>query len=146
MTFPTEPNAQMSAERVIAADVAAVYRTIEAVDRWSSWVEGVVAPVKALDHKSFEVSRVHDGRITTHHVEITARGPVHSLTVEVDHRYRIQFRTRPHPSGAHVKVMTEPFDASGWLERRSNRRRGQRAGVQLEPLLDRLSAHLASGG
>ena len=146
MTFPIEQRDVARAERVIAADVEEVYRTIEAVDRWSSWVDGVIAPVKTVDDRTFEVSRVHDGRMTAHHVAITARGPVHSLTVEVDRVYRMQFRTRPHPSGAHVEVITEPIVKRSWWTRLLNRRRDQGAGARLETMLERLAAHLEHGG
>lgn len=142
MTFPVEQDDVARAERVIAADVEEVYRAIEAVDRWSSWVDGVVAPVTKLDDATFELSRVHDGKMTAHHVEITARGPVHSLTTEVDHRSRLQFFTRPHPSGTHVEAVSEPIDTRGWLTRRRNRRRAQRGGAQLEVMLERLAADL----
>ncbi len=136
----------MAVERVLAVDVDTVYHVIETVDRWSSWIDGVVAPVKALDDRTFELSRVHDGHITTHHVEITARGPVHSLTMEVDQAYRLEFRTRPHPEGTHLEVMAGPLVARSWRARRTNRRRGERAGAQLETLIDGLAAHLAQGG
>ena len=143
MTFPTEPSTTMSAERVLPNDVDTVYRAIEAVDRWSSWIEGVVAPVTKIDDTTFELTRVHNGAMTTHRVVITARGPVHSLTTEVDGAYRLDFRTRPHPSGTSLEVCAEPLDAGGWWARRTNRRRGARAGAQLETLIDGLAAHLA---
>lgn len=142
MTLPIEERDVARAERVIAADVEVVYRTIEAVEQWASWVEGVVAPVTALDGEAFDVSRVQDGKMTTHRVVITAKGPVHSLTVEVDGLYRMQFLTRPHPTGAHVEVATDPLERQGLLTRLANRRRAKRAGIGLDRLLDRLAAYL----
>ena len=145
MTLPIEERDVARAERVIAADVEVVYRTIEAVGQWASWVEGVVAPVATVDEQSFDVSRVVDGKMTTHRVVITARGPVHSLTAEIDHQFRMQFFTRPHPSGTHVEVVSEPLVRQGLLTRLANRRRAKRAGERLAGLLDRLAAYLERG-
>lgn len=145
MTLPVEERDVARAERIIAADVELVYRTIEAVDQWASWVEGVVAPVTAIDEQSFDVSRVHDGKMTTHRVVIKAKGPVHSLTAEIDHQSRMQFLTRPHPSGTHVEVVSEPLARRGLVTRLANRRRSKRAGERLSGLLERLAAHLERG-
>jgi len=130
---------------MLVAEIADVYRAIDAVDRWPLWVGGVVAPVRALGGQTFEVSRIRDGTTTSHRVVITARGPAHTLNMEVDQRYRVYFRTRPHPSGTHVEVVAEPLGKPNWRHRLLRRRRTQERSALLNSLLDRLAARVEHG-
>ena len=134
-----------TADRFIAAGVEDVYRVIEAVDGWPSWVDGVVAPVRALEGQAFEVSRVRDGRMTTQHIAITARGPFHTLSTEVDQHSRVHVRTRPLRLGTHVEVVVEPLGKPSRRGQWFARRRIAKCSAVLSSLLDQLAAHVEDG-
>ena len=130
------------AERFVAAGVEDVYRVIEAVDGWSSWVDGIVAPVRVHEGPAFEVSWIRDGRMTTHHVAITARGPFHTLSAEVDQHFRVHVRTRPLRSGTHVEVVVEPLGKPRRRGQWFRRRRVVKCSAVLSSFLDQLAAHV----
>jgi hypothetical protein len=142
---PFERDDLARAERVIAADVADVYRVLDDVQRWPSWVDGVVAPVHVLDEHTYEVSLIRKGQTTAHRVSVTTRGPVHTLYAQVDEEYRIYFRTAPHPEGTRIVVVTEPVAKRRWPNRPFRSHPNTTRAEQLRALLDQLAAYLARG-
>ena len=134
-----------AAERLVAAPVADVYAAVDDVDRWSGWVEAVVGPVQARDDKTFEMSAIRDGKTSSHRVVKAARGPVHSLNLDVDDQWRVYVRTRPHPSGTHVGLVVEPLHKPSLRDRFSRDRRPTERSARLRAFLDQLAAYVERG-
>jgi hypothetical protein len=126
------------AERIVGADVADVYAVLEALDRWSTWVTAVNLHVSAVDAERFDVSWVADGEMKSRKVAVIARGRTYSLSFDVDGRWRMHFRTRPHQSGTHIQAVAEPVKPSRWTQSR-NRRRLADYSARLDSLLDQLA-------
>jgi hypothetical protein len=134
-----------TAERLVAAPVADVYAAVDDVDRWSTWVEAVVGPVQARDDKTFEMSAMRDGKTSSHRVVKAARGPVHSLNLDVDEQWRVYVRTRPHPSGTHVGLVAEPLGKPKLRDRLSRDRSPSARSARLLAFLDQLAAYVERG-
>jgi Polyketide cyclase / dehydrase and lipid transport len=131
-----------SAERLVAAPVADVFAAVNAVDDWPRWFEPVVASVGVRDDRTFEVSAHRDGRSATHVVVVSARGPVHSLNIDIDDSWRVYIRTRPHPSGTHVGVVAEPLRKPTLRSRLSRRASPSARSARLRSFLDQLANHV----
>jgi hypothetical protein len=130
------------AERVIAADVSAVYKTVAQVDQWSSWVPEVIAPIRVLDDNNYELTRAGDGTTRTHRLRVTGRGPTHTFFAQVDDEHRLYFRTRPQQAGTQVEVVSELISKRPWWRFSSSRREFNRRSASLERLLALLATHL----
>ena len=136
---PFDQEGLPSAQRVIAGEVADVYGVIDQIDRWSLWVDGLVAPVRTIGAGAFEMSSVREGTTTTHQLVITGRGPVHTLFAEVDGQYRICFRTRPSAGGTHVHVVAEPIGKPRLWQRLGRHQARLPTPERLRQLLDELA-------
>src|SRR3954447_14523237 len=135
-----------TAERLVAAPVDEVYAAVDAVDRWPSWVEALVGSVQVRDDNTFEMSAMREGKTSSHRVVKAARGPVHSLNLDVDDRWRVYVRTRPHPSGTHVGLVAEPLRKSRIRDRFSADLRPRDRAARLRAFLDQLAAYVERGG
>ena len=132
------------AERVVAGDVADVYATLEALDRWSSWVTSVALRVQVVEADRYDVTWVGDGVVNNRQVAVITRGPTHTLAFDVSGRWRLHFRTRPDRDGTRVEVVAEPVKPSRWTRFR-NRRHFKDYSTRLRSLLDQLAARVEPG-
>ena len=137
-----EPIELARTQRLIRAHAETVYAAIDGIDSWQSWMSRVVTPVQVVDDRSFEVTAADARGPKRHSVVVKARGPVHSLTVEVDGRYQLEFRLRPHPLGADVEAYAVQFGKQRLLDRLSRRRRSDLSTVRLRAVLAELAAHV----
>jgi hypothetical protein len=130
------------AARVIAADVSTVYETVAQVERWSSWVPEVIAPIRVVDDNNYELTRSIDGTTRTHRLRVTGRGPTHTFFAQVDDEHGLYFRTRPQQAGTHVEVVSERIKAPPWWRFTNSRREFRRRSAGLERMLALLATHL----
>jgi hypothetical protein len=142
MAAPKGSVGVVAAQRIIHADVADVYRAIDQVERWSSWMTAVVAPVLEVGPQAYDLSSTRGGSISRHRMVVRARGPVHSFVVELDGRWLLDFRCAPNGLGTSVRVTGQRLSKPKWRERRSAQRRAETSSERLGSLLDQLAVHV----
>jgi hypothetical protein len=136
----------LAAERVIDADIAAVYDAIAQVGRWSTWMSAVVGSVELVGPQAYDLSAARDGVTNNHRVVVKARGPVHSFIVELDARWLLDFRCTPHVHGTSVRVTGQRLTRPSWRERITAKRQIETTSARLTSMLDQLAAHLEHAG
>lgn len=128
------------AEANIDAPVATVFGLLDDIPAWPRWLAAASGDVQALTDSRYEVDLVWAGRRARRRLEITARGPTHTLFIELVDLGHLYVRTRPAAAGTHLDVV---FERNGGPRANPFTRRRRRAQEEawLQQLVRDLDRH-----
>ncbi len=115
------------AEVNVDAPVAVVFGLLDDIPAWPGWLAAAPGDVRTFGDGRYELDLVWDDRQSRRRLEVTARGPVHTLFVELVDVGHLYFRTRPSGAGTHVDIVLDPDDQRRWNPLARRRRQGRQA-------------------